>query len=105
MSIKLDSLKINDEKLDKRVKISAEIKEDIRNLYATGLHSYNSLAKLYNVSKKTIYYIIKPENYEIAKEKSKERRKDGRYYNREKHTEYVRKHRRYKNELHNDGKI
>lgn len=91
--------------MDKRVKLTVEQKEEIFNLYATGNYSLNGLAKIYNVSKRTIHFIVKPEKLEEQKLLYIERRKDKRYYDREKHNEHVKAHRRYKNELLKNGHI
>lgn len=105
MSKKLDQTSIRDEKLDKRVKLTKENKEEIKKQYATGEYSIRGLARMWNVDRRTIDFIIHPERLERAKQQYKERRKDGRYYNKEAHTESMRKHRAYKRELINEGKI
>ena len=99
MPRKSDKIAINNPILDKRVKLLPQDKETIKQEYETGLYSINGLAKKWNVSKRTIQFILFPERLEKAKRQYKERRKDGRYYDREKHTEHVRIHSNYKNEL------
>ena len=105
MPFKSDAIPINNPKHDKRVKLTDEDKENIRTEYAAGDTSYSKLAAKYGVSKRTIQFVIKPEKLEKAKEQFKERRKDGRYYDREKHNAGVRKHRQYKKELFDKGLI
>lgn len=97
-----DKLKISP-KHDKRIKLTNEDKENIRKDYATGLYSQRKLAEKYNVSRRLIVYILYPDRYEKAKELHKQRRKDGRYYNKERHREYMNRHRQHKKELHDKG--
>lgn len=105
MPRKSDNIPINNQKLDKRVKLLPSDKEIIKREYETGLYSINGLSKKWNVSKRTIQFILFPERLEKVKQQYKERRKDGRYYDKDKHTEYVREHRNYKNELYKQNKI
>ena len=105
MPKKIDQIAIRNEKLDKRVKLTKEDKEEIRKQYATGEYSIRGLARMWNVDRRTIDFTVHPERLKRAKQQYKERRKDGRYYNKEAHTESMRKHRNYKRELINKGKI
>lgn len=105
MSKKLDKTKIENEKLDRRVKLTLKDKEEIRKQYATGEYSIRGLARLWNVDRRTIDFTVHPDRLERARQQYKERRKDGRYYNKEAHTESMRVHRNYKRELINEGKI
>ena len=89
--------------LDKRRKLTDGDKEEIRNEYKTGLISINGLASKYGVSKRTIQFTLFPERLERNKELYKERRKDGRYYDKDKHREYMKGHRRRKKELDEQG--
>lgn len=105
MPYKSDKLSINNEKLDKRVKLTKEQKEEIFNLYSTGNYSLNGLAKMYKVSKRTIHFIVKPEKLMVAKNQFAERQKDGRYYDKDKHSNYMKEHRKYKYNLFKDEQI
>ena len=105
MSKKIDQITISNEKLDKRVKLTKEDKEEIRKQYATGEYSIRGLARMWNVDRRTIDFTVHPERLERAKQQYKDRRKDGRYYNKESHTESTRKHRNYKRELIKQGKL
>ena len=89
--------------LDKRYKLTSEDKENIQKDYKTGTISINSLAKKYNVSKRTIQFTLFPERKKRNQELQKERRKDGRYYDRENHRAYVKAHRNHKKELDKQG--
>jgi transposase-like protein len=103
MPSKFDKIPINNEKHDKRVKLTSEDKEKIVAEYETGLISINSLAKKYGVSKRLIQFTLFPERKEKAQQLFSERQKDGRYYDKEKHNEYMKNHRDHKKELYNKG--
>jgi hypothetical protein len=99
MPSKVDKLSINNEKLDKRVKLTQADKEAIIKEYASGTISITSLGKKYKVSKRLIQFTLFPERKELAKKLFLERQKDGRYYDKDKNTEQMRVHRAYKREL------
>ena len=103
MPNKSDKYAINNEKLDKRVKLTAEDKIKIKEEYETGSISMRQLATKYGVSRRSIQFAVYPERLEIVKQQYKERRKDGRYYDKQKHTEAIRKHRHHKKELYEQG--
>lgn len=105
MPRKSDSLAINNPKYDKRVKLSEKEREEIREEYEQGGISYNKLAQKYGVSKILVQFIVNPEKAKIAKEQYSERRKDGRYYDKDKHSESTKKHRDYKKKLFEQGKL
>ncbi len=88
--LKLDKKKLP-KGFDDRVKLTLKQKEEIRIKYKPFIYSYNILAEEYGVSKKLIILICNPDILEKHKRLYKERRKDGRYYNREKHTKAIRK--------------
>ena len=91
--------------LDKRRVLSEEHKEKISSLYKTGTFSQRQLAQEYGVSRRLIQFIIDPEKLKRQKELFRERRKDGRYYDREKHTKAIRELRRKKAKLYKEGKL
>lgn len=103
MPSKLDKVPINNPKLDKRVKLTDEDKDNIVKEYESGGISITSLGKKYGVSKRLIQFTLFPERKEKAKERYSENRKDGRYYDKDKHKEYMKKHREHKKELDNKG--
>jgi len=86
---------------DKRRKLTDEQKEEITKKYATGLYSQRQLAKEYCVSRRLITFIIDP----IKLEKSKENHLSKKYYNKDKHREYMQRHRQHKKELYEKGKL
>lgn len=105
MPRKSDTIPINNPKLDKRVKLTNEDKENIVRDYATGLISQRGLAEKYGVSRRSIQFVLDPEKKERAKEQFLERQKDGRYYDKDKHAKYMKEHRNRKKELYSKGLI
>jgi DNA-binding XRE family transcriptional regulator len=105
MPYKSEQIKIEFSQFDKRIKLTDEQKEKIREEYATGLISQRNLAKKYKVNRKTIFNIIHPKKYQAQLEKYKLNQHSKQYYQKEKHKEYIKKHRRYKQELYINGEI
>ena len=105
MPSKTDSVAIDNPSLDRRVKLTPEDKLEIKKEYEQGLISINGLARKWNVSKRSIQFILFPERAEHAKKLYSERRKDKRYYDKDKHRESIKKHRNYKKELWENGKL
>lgn len=71
MPYKSEKIKLPKE-LDRRVKLTDEQRKEIEELYGTGCYSLNSLAKRFEVSKKTILLIVNKESAERAKQYRKE---------------------------------
>lgn len=103
MPYKFEKTPINNPLNDKRVKLTSEDREKIKEEYATGLVSQNSLAKQYGVSKRLIQFILNPSKEKIAKAQFAERQKDGRYYDKNKHRKYMKNHRKHKKDLYEKG--
>ncbi|MBO5828871.1 MAG: hypothetical protein J6R59_10540 [Paludibacteraceae bacterium] len=89
---------------DRRKRLTDEQREEIKELYSTGLYSLNGLANQYNVSKKTILLIVNKESAEKAKEYRKEHWREWQRKGEE-WNETVRKHRAYKQELYKNGHL
>lgn len=103
MPFKSDKLAINNEKLDKRVKLTAEDKEDILNF--KDVHSTRALARMYNVDRRTIQFILDP-NKQLENIKRRAERGGWKvYHSKEKHNKYTRDHRDYKKQLYSQGLI
>lgn len=85
--------------LDRRFKLLPCQRERMKWLYENSNMSYNQLAKKYGVSKRLIILCVNPESAEKVKAQYAEKQRDGRYYNREKHTIAIREHRQYKKEI------
>lgn len=91
--------------LDRRAKISLAQRQQIKTMYASGKYSQRQLARMFDVSRRLITYYIDDQKLEHHKELAQIRRMDQRYYDKDKHREYTKKHRRYKQELKMEGKI
>lgn len=102
MPRKSDSMPINNPKHDKRVKLTDADKEQLKNEHGLGA-SIHSLSRKYSISRRTIQFILYPERLDKAKADFAERQKDGRYYDKDKHKDYVKAHRNHKKELHKNG--
>lgn len=105
MPFKSEKIIIDHTENDKRIKLTDEQREKIREEYSTGLISHRNLAKKYNVNRKTIYNILHPNKYQEQLEKNKEEKHSQKYYDKEKHKEYIKEHRRYKQALYVNGII
>ena len=93
-------------KYDRRVKLSDEQRKEIIKKYNKGYYTYAELAKEYHVSARLISFIVKPEQYEIAKEQYRLRSKDGRYKLSSEEACFAQKRLNdYKRKLSEDGKI
>lgn len=89
---------------DRRKRLTDEQRTEIKNLYGTGCHSLNSLAKQFNVSKKSILLIVNEESAAKAKQYRKENWKQWQG-TKEEHREAIKKTRKYKHQLYKDGKL
>ena len=99
MPYKFDTDKIKlPRESDRRVKLTDDNKAHISLLHEQGL-SQRTIAKCVGCSRKMVVFILYPERYEHAKALYKERRKDGRYYDRKKHTQHVSTYRKHKKEF------
>lgn len=103
MPYKSEKIKIQGTSNDRRRKLSEEDKKAI-SINKLGL-SQRKLAKMYNVSRRTIQFILDPEKLKENKQRRKERGGSKKYYDREKHTKAIREHRQYKQSLFKNGKI
>ncbi|MCR4323039.1 MAG: helix-turn-helix domain-containing protein [Candidatus Azambacteria bacterium] len=83
---------------DRRVKLTSDDKARIALLHDQGL-SQRAIARAVGCSRRMVVFILYPERLAHAKALYKDRRKDGRYYDRKKNTEATRKHRRHKKEV------
>jgi len=89
---------------DRRVHIMEDGKEEIKNLYKTGI-SIRAISRKFSgvCSRRLIQFILFPERLKVAQEQYQERRKDGRYYDPTRHCEAIRNLRRYKHDLRKQG--
>jgi hypothetical protein len=105
MPRKSDNICINNELLDRRVKLTKDDKDLIAYLREEDGTSYQKLANRFNVSKRTIIFICKPKTLKVMLECRKKRGGSAFYYNKEAHAISIREHREYKKELFNKGLI
>ena len=103
MPYKSEKIKLS-EKQDRRRKLTESQKNDIREMYSTGLWSLAALAKLYNVCKKSILLIVNAESKRKNDKYIKEHWKEFQL-TKEEHREAIRKTRQYKQELFKKGQL
>ncbi len=103
MPRKSEKLTVANTPYDRRVKLSFEQREEIREIREKYGWSYNTLAKKYGVSKRTIIFVCNPDIEERNRENFKRLCKNGRYYDREKHNEAIRNLSLYKEKLYKGG--
>lgn len=89
---------------DRRKRLTDEQRNEIKELYKTGHYSLNGLAKMFEVSKKTILLIVNSESAERAKQYRKEHWKEWQG-TKEEHREAIKKTRHYKHKLYKEGKL
>ena len=101
MPYKSEKIKIAGTKHDRRIKLTEQDKIDIRKSNL----SQRKLAAMYNVSRRLIQFVLSPEK---LKDNIKRRNENGgskKYYVKEKHKDYMKNHRRYKQKLYIDGQL
>ena len=103
MPYKSEKIKLK-ETQDRRRKLTSVQKAEIKELYDTGGYSLNKLAKMYEVSKKTILLIVNKESAERAKEYRKAHWKEWARNGKE-HAKAIKKTRKYKQELYISGEL
>lgn len=103
MPYKSEKIIIEGTKYDRRKRLSEEEKDKIRAL--KGTVSIHKIAETYGVSRRTIQFILYPERLVKNIQLRQERGGSIIYYDREKHKEYIKGHRRYKQDLYMEGKI
>lgn len=93
MPYKIEKITLPKE-LDRRVKLTEQQRDEIK----TNINwlSINKLSQEYKVSRRLIQFILYPERLEVCRNAFAKRRKDGRYYDKEKHKEAIKNTRRYK---------
>lgn len=103
MPYKSEKIIIAKSEFDKRIKLSESDKEEIKRLSSE--YSQRYLAKIFGVSRRTIVFTIYPERLVENKKRRIERGGSKQYYDREKQRDYIKTHRRYKQELFINNKI
>lgn len=101
-----ERIKIAGTKYDRRRKLTDDQKDLIRWLREEEQISYNKLAKMFNVSKRTIQFVCCPDKMMKCRERFIKARRAGKYKpTKEQWAETIREHRRYKQDLRVQGKI
>ena len=103
MPYKSEKIKLN-ETQDRRKKLAEKQRSEIKDLYATGGYSLNKLAKMFEVSKKTILLIVNPESAARAKQYRKDNWKEWQRKGEEWNA-IQREHRAYKHKLYKAGEL
>lgn len=100
-----EKIKIEHTTFDRRIKLTPDDKVLIKHIREEQGLSYNKIAIQFNVSKRTIIFICKPETLEANKKARAERGGSKIYYDREKQNETTKEHRQYKQTLKLKGLI
>ena len=103
MPYKSSKLKLSPEQ-DRRVKLTEEQREEIRQIYASGVCGMRPLAKQFGVSRSTIQVIVSPKRAAYVKQRAKEHWRDYRP-TKEEWAATIREHRHYKQELYLKGEL
>lgn len=104
MSAIVDNKRVG-KKYDQRIKLTEQDKIDMVELYAAGQYSQRGLARKFGVSRRAIQFILDPKKLERNKQVREARGGSKQYYDTEKNTKALGKHRKYKKELLEAGKI
>ena len=103
MPYKSEKIKLN-ETQDRRKRLTTEQRKEIEELYGTGNYSLNNLAKMFQVSKKTILLIVNKDSAEKAKQYRKEHWREWQRTGEE-WNETIKNTRKYKQQLYKEGKL
>ena len=104
MPYKSEKINISNTMFDRRRKLTDTQKQEIKELYSSGFHSLNSLAKQFGVSKKTILLIVNKNSKAKNDKRIKEHWRDYQKFGKE-HAQVMREHRQYKQQLYLKGEI
>ncbi len=103
MPYKSESIRLT-ETQDRRRKLTSQQYEEIRDLYASGIYSQTTIAKMYGISRSTVGFIINPDR---AAAMQQYRKDNWRKYKqtKEEHAAAVRNTRQYKHKLYLKGEL
>lgn len=93
-----EKIKIEGGQFDRRIKLTAKQRNEIKRLYTLG-YSMRKLGRLYNVNKTTIKNVVDIQRYKEQLQRYKDTKHSKKYYNRIKNTKAIRDTRRYKQGL------
>lgn len=105
MPYKSEKIKIEHTKHDRRIKLTPDEKELIVWLSEEEKLSQRVLAAQFNVSRRTIQFILAPEKLTENKKRREQRGGSKQYYDKDLHKEYMKDHRQYKQKLYVKGEI
>ena len=91
----MDAIKIVGTKLDRRVKLSQNERDEIKKLRDAG-YTQQKLADMFGVSRRTIGFITDPNYKKVWDATFKRRGGSKRYYNKDYNTKRIREYRNYK---------
>lgn len=103
MPFKSEKINIEHTPYDKRCKLTDAQKDEI--IAKRGLISQRRCAAEFGVSRRTVQFLWFPEKLQGNKQARQERGGWKQYYNKNKRAEYMRNHRRYKQNLYLEGAI
>lgn len=98
MPYRIDNIAIKDPFLDSRIRLLPCQKEMIKWWSERG-ESSRKIASRFKVSRRSVQFIIDPEKIIQNKKRREERGGTKKYYDKTKHKEYMKKHRRYKHSV------
>jgi transposase len=104
MPYKSEKIIIAHSKYDRRIKLTKKDKARVVYLYDKGV-AIREITRRFNVSRRLIQYIIFPERHARNLQQREERGGSAFYYDKDKHKEYMKGHRRYKQKLYVSKKI
>ena len=87
--------------LDRRIKINDTLRANIKTMYTIDKLSQQAIARQTHISRRMISFILSPEKLAHANALYKQRRKDGRYYDKNKWRKTMKEHRHYKESIKN----
>ena len=91
-----EKIMIKNTQFDKRIKLTEEDKIEIVKIREEDGISYAKIAAMFNVSKRSIYFVVNPDKLTENKQKRLERGGWKSYYHKETNTAYKKAHNRYK---------
>ena len=105
MPYKAQKYKIEDESLDRRKKLTKRNKLEIIALSNKAGLSQRALARMYNVSRRTIQFVIDPDKLKQNLKRREERGGWKQYYDKDEWKETMKEHRHYKHDLYKKNLI
>ena len=104
MPYKSEKIKLPKE-LDRRIKISDEIRESVKTLYYQDGYSMRKIGRELKIDRTSVRNILFPEKYQEQLKRHKKEKHWQRYYDKDKHAQSIREYRRYKQKLFLSGQI